>query len=219
RLAPAPAEIIVVDGAGSAATASVCSRFGARWIASAPGRGVQLASGVRAASSEILWFVHADCLPATDAVGSIREVIAAGAHGGYFRFRFGGRRGVVQRVLECCIAWRCRIGMVYGDQGIFVRRTAYAASPGFRAEPLFEEVALVRALKASRRFVGLHSPMAVSPRRWQRDGFMQRTAMNRMLATSHALGVRASTLAQWYTRTSSRREQHTAQRGQTSERG
>ncbi|MGB8326666.1 MAG: hypothetical protein WCE48_03705, partial [Steroidobacteraceae bacterium] len=131
---------------------------------------------------------------------AIRGAIGAGAAGGYFRFAFAGARTLTHALLETAIAWRCRVGMVYGDQGLFVRRAAYAASPGHAAEPLFEEVPLVRALRRGGCFVGLPLAIEVSPRRWQRDGYWRRTLMNRLLAFAAACGVAPATLARWYTR-------------------
>ena len=49
-----------------------------------------------------------------------------------------------------------------------------------------------------RLFVALALPMAVSARRWERDGFVRRTLRNRALALGFALGVHARTLARWY---------------------
>jgi len=69
---------------------------------------------------------------------AIREAAAAGAAGGYFRFPFRRRAQPSETLPEACIAWRCRLSMVYGDQGIFVTRAAYDASPGIGAQPLFE---------------------------------------------------------------------------------
>jgi hypothetical protein len=88
--------------------------------------------------------------------------------------------------------------MVYGDQGIFVTRAAYEEGPGFAAEPLFEEVPLVRYLKRCGGFVALDVPITVDPRRWERDGYLRRTLHNRVLALGHLLGVPPPRLAQWY---------------------
>jgi hypothetical protein len=88
--------------------------------------------------------------------------------------------------------------MVYGDQGIFVTRAAYDASPGIGAQPLFEEVALVRALRRTRRFVAVALPMTVCERRWQRDGLLRRTLRNRTLALAFVLGIDPVTLERWY---------------------
>jgi rSAM/selenodomain-associated transferase 2 len=198
HLEPAPDEVIVVDGAATETCEVACRNAGASWIPAHPGRGGQLALGAARAPAEVLWFLHADCEPALTAVAAIRRAIDAGAVGGYFRFRFGGAATRAKRFLERCIAWRCRWGMVYGDQGIFVTRAAYAGTPGFTVQPLFEEVALVRALKRTGRFVAIDLPITVSPRRWERDGYVRRTLSNRMLALAFSCGVSPARLARWY---------------------
>lgn len=202
-----PERVIVVDGAASAATAALCRQAAADWLVSPAGRGPQLQAGIaaaREAGADILWMVHADCEPHRQAARALRAAVADGAVGGYFRFRFGGGRSALKRFLEACIAWRCRVAMVYGDQGIFVTRAAYDASPGIGPQPLFEEVALVRALKATGRFVALALPITVSERRWQREGLVRRTLRNRALALGFMLGVDTDILARWYRATRAR---------------
>ena len=201
RLARAPEQVIVVDGAASEATAELCRGAGCTWMPSPPGRGLQLSAGIaaaRAAGADVLWMVHADCEPHALSAHAIRAATVAGAAGGYFRFRFGGARSAPKRFLEACIAWRCRLSMVYGDQGIFVTRAAYDATPGIGPQPLFEEVALVRALRRTGRFVAVPLPMTVSERRWQRDGLLRRTLRNRTLALAYLLGIDPVTLERWY---------------------
>ena len=201
RLARAPEQVIVVDGAASEATAELCRGAGCTWMPSPPGRGLQLSAGIaaaRAAGADVLWMVHADCEPHALSAHAIRAAAVAGAAGGYFRFRFGGARSAPKRFLEACIAWRCRLSMVYGDQGIFVTRAAYDATPGIGPQPLFEEVALVRALRRTGRFVAVPLPMTVSERRWQRDGLLRRTLRNRTLALAYLLGIDPVTLERWY---------------------
>lgn len=200
-LEPAALEILVIDGAASAALHALCKAQSARWVPARPGRGEQLRLGAAQACGEVLWFVHADAdidVRSLAAIGA--AVMQCGAVGGYFRFRFGGPRTLVKRLLERCIAWRCRFGIAYGDQALFVTRAAYDASPGFAAEPLFEEVALQRALKRSGRFIALPIPVTVSPRRWERDGWLTRTLANRLLALGYALGIAPAQLASWYGR-------------------
>ena len=117
--------------------------------------------------------------------------------GGHFRFRFAGRSSPFKRFIERCIAWRSRWGTVYGDQGIFVTRSAYAATPGFTIQPLFEEIALVRALKRTRSFVGLAVPLCVSPEPWERDGYLRRILTDRLAALGFLLGISSVRLARW----------------------
>lgn len=198
RLDPAPDDIIVVDGAASETCEALCRGAGASWLPARPSRGGQLALGAARAPADVLWFLNAECEPHSSSVTAIRASIGAGSVGGYFRFRFGGVRSSTKRILERCIALRCRWGMVYGDQGIFVTRAAYEATPGFTVQPLFEEVALIRALKRTGRFAALDVPIVVSPRRWERDGFFRRTLANRMLALAFLCGTSPARLTRWY---------------------
>ncbi len=206
RLDAPPEEIIVADGVAGEETAALCRRHGVRWLPSPAGRGLQLGAGVLAAreasvpggAAQVLWFLHADSRPHAGAAGAIRAAVRQGAAGGYFRFRFGGPAGALKSLLERSIALRCRCGMVYGDQGIFATREAYAAGPGFAAQPLFEEVPLVRYLKRTGRFVALDLPITVDPRRWERDGYLRRTLHNRVLALGHLAGVSPVRLSHWY---------------------
>ncbi|MGH8320285.1 MAG: glycosyltransferase [Steroidobacteraceae bacterium] len=208
RLESPPEQVIVVDGASSEPTSALCRGRNVRWLGSTAGRGVQLSAGVaatkealgegHAAGTDVFWFLHADCRPDRRSAAVIRTAIERGAAGGYFRFRFGGPGRPLKALLERCIALRCRVGMVYCDQGIFVTRVAYEASPGIDPQPLFEEVPLVRHLKSTRCFVALDLPITVSPRRWEREGFLRRTLHNRLLAAGYLLGMTPTRLAKWY---------------------
>lgn len=198
RLEPVPDCVAVVDGAASQSCALVCRAAGAQWIPAHPGRGGQLALGAAHTHADVLWFLRIDCEPHAGAVAAIRGAIAAGAAGGYFRFEFAEPATRAKRLLERCIAWRCRWGTVYGDQGLFVARGAYEASPGFAVQPLFEEVALVRALKHTGRFVALPLPITISVRRWERDGYLKRTLLNRLLAVGFSFGISPARLARWH---------------------
>jgi rSAM/selenodomain-associated transferase 2 len=199
-LEPPPLEVLVVDGAASEVTRALVEGAGARWLASPPGRGTQLNRGARAVRGEVLWFVHADAGVAADSLAAIAGALGAGADGGAFRFRFGGPSSATKRLLERAIAWRCRHGVAYGDQGLFARRAAFERAGGFAEQPLFEEVSLVRALRAGGRFALLDAPILVSPRRWEQDGYWRRTLSNRLLALGHAAGISPRRLAEWYRR-------------------
>jgi hypothetical protein len=94
---------------------------------------------------------------------------------------------------------RVRLGGIpYGDQGLFMRRAAYAACGGFPHQPLFEEVELVRQLRRHGRFEVLEEPLRVSTRRWDRDGWWRRSLLNRWLALCYMAGVPAERLARGY---------------------
>jgi hypothetical protein len=103
-----------------------------------------------------------------------------------------------KRVLARLINWRTRYGVPYGDQGLFVARADYDAVGGFADTPLFEEVPLVRGLRRRGAFVPVAASIGVSPRRWERDGWLRRSVGNRLLALAYSLGVSPRRLARRY---------------------
>jgi rSAM/selenodomain-associated transferase 2 len=196
-----PAEIVVVSGRADASTAALCRQHACTYLEGSANRGFQLDLGARAAASSVLWFLHADAAPPGDALPAIEGALGSGAESGCFRFAFQGQATWYKRLLASLVALRIRCGgMAYGDQGIFVRRDVYLTCGGFAPQPLFEEVRLVRRLRARRTFRVLPQALGVATRRWERDGWWRRTAHNRWLALRYMLGGRPEALAASYRR-------------------
>ena len=194
-----PREIIVVSARADTRLSALRKDLGWRFLKSEPCRGKQLDLGARAAQARILWFLHADALPRPSSLGDITRAIAGGAVGGHFKFKFSGVRMRRKTVIGWLANLRVKLGGIpYGDQGIFVRRDIYLNCGGFPHQPLFEEVELVRKLRSRGRFRALGTPLGVSARRWERDGWMLRCLNNRLLALAYACGQSAHRLARRY---------------------
>ena len=194
-----PREIIVVAADADPRVSALCGDRGCRFLTADACRGRQQDVGARAARADILWFLHADATPRTESLGEIAGTVAAGADGGHFGFRFSGTRMHRKHVIEWLTNLRVKFGGIpYGDQGIFVRRDIYFKCGGFPHQPLFEEVALVRKLRSRGRFLALTTPLGVSPRRWERDGWIRRCLGNRRLALAYACGQAVHRLAHRY---------------------
>ncbi|HEX9785016.1 MAG TPA: glycosyltransferase [Opitutaceae bacterium] len=140
------AEIVCVDGASNDGTPGLARSFGVTVIRSPRGRGLQLQQGVLATHGEILWFLHADTVVRCDAMDQINQVcVDPRIVGGNFHLLFdGSTRGA--RFQNRLYPRLARVGIRYGDSGIFVRRTAYQESGGFRPLPLFEDLDLLRRM-------------------------------------------------------------------------
>ncbi|MGZ9089568.1 MAG: glycosyltransferase, partial [Rhodoplanes sp.] len=138
-------EMIVVDGGSADATARLAREHGARVLTSPPGRGVQICHGVGASSGEILLFLHADSVFPRGGLKRIEETLAARPEiiGGNFRLLFDGATPFSRWLIGFYAGIR-RIGLYYGDSGIFVRRSAYEAIGGVRPIALMEDFDFVR---------------------------------------------------------------------------
>ncbi len=171
------AEIVVADGGSRDRTVAVAAGHGARVVRSATGRGQQLGAGARAAAGDVLLFLHADSRFPAGGLRRIREMLAAspGAVGGNFRVVWDGDSSFSRRLTRFYHALR-RLGLYYGDSGIFVRRAAYHAIGGFRPIAVMEDYDFVRRLErhgktvriddlplvtSSRKFAGRRSPAIV----------------------------------------------------------
>ncbi|UTW55911.1 TIGR04283 family arsenosugar biosynthesis glycosyltransferase [Kordiimonas sp. SCSIO 12610] len=196
-------EIIVVDGASSRDCKSIVEAAGGIYLSEDANRGKQILSGVKVASGNIFWFLHADVTLDTSSVDEISKKYADGVRAGYFKFAFSGPKTSIKRFLAYWVNLRSRIGgIAYGDQGLFIDAETYFKAGGHAPLPLFEEARLMRRLKRGGLLVPLALEIYVNSRRWERDGFIKRTLSNRIFALLYALGFSAERISGWY-RTSS----------------
>ena len=172
------------------------------WVEGAEGRGPQLNAGAARAKGAWLWFVHADSRLPKDwpstfhALATARDVI-----GGSFAFRLETTAWQA-RVIERAVAARVALfGLPYGDQGIFVRRAVFQRMGGYAAIPLMEDVDFVRRLKRFGRVRHLKEHIGTSARRWERDGWWRRSAVNLLFLGLYQLGASPAWLAKRYHRT------------------
>jgi len=193
----ADADVIVVDGGSRDATRAVAAAEGARVLESPRGRGRQLDEGARAATGDWLVFLHADTrLEAgwADALASLPADVAGGA----FRLAIDSDR-LAFRIVERAVRARVRLfALPYGDQGLFVRREAYAAVGGMPHLPLMEDVAFVRRLRRAGRLAFLPIRAFTSARRWDRYGIVGTTLRNWWLVGLYAAGRSPERLARIY---------------------
>ena len=197
RAAGAGVEVLVVDGGSTDRTRDVAAAAGARVLVSALGRGIQLDRGAREATGAWLVFLHADTWLEEGWNRSLLELPRA-VVGGAFRFAVDSPRRRY-RLLEAGVAMRCRLlRLPFGDQGIFVRSDAYAASGGFPPFPLMEDVAFVRRLGRLGPLAFPRSRAVTSARRWERSGIVSTTLRNWGLLGLYAVGLPPRRLARLY---------------------
>lgn len=163
---PQVGHIIVSDGGSTDQTVQIAQHAGAT-VVCANGRGAQLNAGATQATGEILWFLHADCLPSRGCGGQILASAKRGYVGGHFRIAFGSS-SIWARAFETVARAQARFGTFYGDSGIWATRKAFESLNGFREWPLFEDFDFVRRLQALGRIETLPGRLRVSSRRFEK---------------------------------------------------
>lgn len=171
-------EVLIADGGSGDRTVAIARAHPARprVVERGGGRAAQLNAAARAATGEILVFLHADSRLPRDAYASLAQTSRVPAVvGGNFALRFTGDR-IFERWLGAVYRLQRRHGFYYGDSSVWVRRETFEALGGYREIPIMDDYDFVRRLQRSGETRCLPGPATTSPRRWRRAG-MARTVL------------------------------------------
>jgi len=189
-------EVIVVDG-GSRDATLVLAEGADRTLESRAGRALQMNAGARAASGDVLWFLHADSVPSPSALTTIVDALRR-RQWGRLDVRLSGDAWAL-RVIERLMNLRSRwTGIATGDQGIFVRREAFEAIGGYPDQPLMEDIELSRRLRRLGWPACPAAPLIASSRRWERDGVWRTVLLMWCLRLAYFAGAPPAALYDRY---------------------
>jgi rSAM/selenodomain-associated transferase 2 len=164
------AEIIVVDGGSTDDTMAIAEQHGAAVVRSErKGRAAQMNKGAMVAKNELLYFLHADCVPPNDFTTQILEAFAKGASSGCFRLAFDYEHWFLK-----ANAWFTRFDMNavrFGDQSLFTLKEVFEKAGGFREDLLMmEDQEIIHRLKKHGKFKVLHEYVTTSARKYIDNG-------------------------------------------------
>jgi rSAM/selenodomain-associated transferase 2 len=194
-------EIIVVDGGSTDGTLALLRRqCDVKLIESPAGRGIQLNAGARAATGDILVFLHADSSLPPNAGEQLKgALVSSPVVGGCFYVRFNSPRPRSLGIVAAGINLRTVLtSSATGDQAIFVRQNVFEKIGGFRDWPLFEDVDFVSRIKRVGKFTVIRSPVTASARRHVHYGVYRMVILVYLLRLGFWAGISPSTLAKWY---------------------
>ena len=187
-------EVIVVDGGSDDASAELAAPLADRVLRAPRGRAVQMNAGARAASGDVLLFLHADTRLPVHADETVLSAVKRHLWG-RFDVDIEGRHPLL-RVVAAAMNLRSRLsGIATGDQAMFVRREAF---PGFPEIALMEDIALSRALKRAGAPACLRDRVRTSGRRWESRGVLRTILLMWRLRALFWLGVAPERLARRY---------------------
>ena len=196
------AEIVLVDGRSTDATAAIAARFPEVILLASPrGRARQMNAGARAARGDVLLFLHADTLLPDCALAAVEAAVGdPGVVVGRFDVRFDNPRRVF-RMIAWFMNQRSRwSGISTGDQAIFVCREPFDALGGYPDMPLMEDIELCRRLKRRGKLAALRLTVTTSARKWEREGAVRTIVLMWALRLLYMVGVSPVRLHRWYYR-------------------
>ena len=193
---PAGVEIVVSDGGSSDGTPGQARAAGATFVTGPQGRGGQLHRGAEAAGGDWLLFLHADSrLPRHWHAIVQHHITNDPTRAAAFRLGFRAA-GFAPRLVAGWANLRSLLGLPYGDQGLLISASHYAAIGGYADIPLMEDVEIAARLKGRLRL--LPAIVTTGAGRYQRQGWLRRGARNLILVCRYKLGADPHRLARAY---------------------
>lgn len=210
-------EVILVDTGSTdktvEAAVSEASAQPYRFVQTAAtgGRGAALDAGSRAASGDVIFAMHADCVPPRGFDDWIRTGLATpGVLATAFRFQLN-RKDLAQPlpgagIMEFTVNIRSSLlQLPFGDQGIAISKRMLENYGGWGGEayPLLEDFQLVQKLRldglqGAGRIRILPAPIRCSPRRWVKLGVWRVNLVNQLTMIWYMLGAKPQDLFDFY---------------------
>jgi rSAM/selenodomain-associated transferase 2 len=189
-------EVIVADGGSTDGTVRVASGFCTQVLNAPRGRALQMNAAARAATGEMLLFLHADTRLPPQAVELVQASLKEHLWG-RFDVEIEGRHPLL-KVVACAMNLRSRMtGIATGDQAIFVRRDAF---PGFPEIALMEDIAFCKRMKRLGPPACRREKALTSGRRWESRGVLRTILLMWRLRLMYFLGADPEDLSRIYHR-------------------
>ncbi len=189
-------EFFVVDGGSSDNTVTIAKRY-TTVINSLRGRAIQMNTGAKACSGDILLFLHADTILPDCAFREIRKRMKdVSVAGGSFYIAFDADTFILKGV-SFVTRFNFRL-FHFGDQGIFVRRNVFQTLRGYKEIPIMEDYDFYKRLGKQGKVILIRMPVISSARRFVRKGVIRQLLMNKLVVLAYWAGVDIQTIKRFY---------------------
>ena len=184
-----PVELSVVDAFSNDSTKSVALEYGALvFDSSIARRSIQMDTGAKLATGDMLLFMHADSVPPKNFYNDILASVSSGSKMGCFRLKFSPSHKFL-KFFEIFVGlpWLICRG---GDQGLFISASFYKEIGGFdKSLFIMEDIDIIRRGVKKSKFEILRSRMKTSSRAYAKYGYYKLQFAFSMVHLAYWLGL------------------------------
>ena len=161
------------------------------------GRAVQMNSGAKIASGEVLYFLHADTTPPPSFCDNILAAIGRGEEAGCFRMTFDDPDWLMQ-----LYGWFTQFPLQVcrgGDQSLFITKALFGKIGGFDERMLImEDIEIIERIQRHAGFHILDSTVITSARKYRDNGAIRLHAIFGTIHLMYALGFSQEDMQKFY---------------------
>ena len=190
-------EIIISDGGSTDSTLNIAKNNNIKVVNSQQGRGFQLNTGAKAATGEVLIFLHADTFLPENAFDLIEEFFA-NAQNKIWRFLLGfDFNHFVLGIYSAFSKFDTQLTR-FGDSAIILRRTFFDELGGYKNWDVFEDVDFLKRASQQSKIKVLDSAVISSARRFIQNGIVKKQLVNFLLFIGHLFKVNTKFLGRMF---------------------
>ncbi len=191
-------EIIVVDGGSCDKTVDIAKKY-AIVINSTRGRARQMNAGAKIAKGNILWFVHSDSKLDKNSILEMEQTIEEGYIGGCFKLYFYDLDTPFMKYVSNSSNRRAKyLKLIFGDQGIFMRKDIFEKLMGYKDMELMEDWELSRRIHKLGKMKVLDKKIGTSARRFKEGGQLKTLLLMHKIKILYVLGTPTDKLSKIY---------------------